>query len=87
MKTPRQLVDESATPLDIVDAAAEVDAHYASVRLAMVQFLLQAAENLMLAIGAADEIEEQIPPLVRDAETEFRDWLRNLGHEVETDDD
>jgi hypothetical protein len=86
MKTARQLVDESATPLDIVDAAAELDAHYASLRLAMTQFLLQTAENLTLAIGCADEIEERVPPLVRDMESEIHAWLIGLGVQLDSDD-
>jgi len=82
MKTPRQLVDESTEPLDVVDAAGILGER----RFWLVNHLFVATKELGFALDEAHELDEEIPSSVNVAVLELRDWLLRLGLEIEDDD-
>jgi hypothetical protein len=58
MKTPRELVNESSEPLDVVDVAAMLGER----RFHLVNYLLIIAQDLEYALTEAHELDEEIPP-------------------------
>jgi hypothetical protein len=82
VKSPRDLVDESATPLDIVDAAGILGYR----RFQLVNYLLVVTQDLEYALSEAHELDEEIPASVNVALLELRDWLARLGLDIDSDD-
>ena len=81
MQSAREIAN--STGLDVVDAAEIASRRYAECRLALLSFLVGASQQLTCAMVAAEDIEETIPPILRDAASEITLWLRSLGVELD----